>query len=243
MDPDDRPIGRLLSRRELLALLGAGGVGMLLTESLPSWAQGTPGGSGCVVRPEQTQGPYFVDEHLERSDIRIDPSDGAVCAGAPLELTLAISRLEGNGCVPLPGARIDLWHCDALGVYSDVQARRVDSEGKQFLRGYQVTDAEGRARFVTIYPGWYPGRTVHIHFKVRSPEGRRPAYDFTSQLYFDDDLTDRVYRQPPYSKRPGRSMRNEADGIFRHGGSQLMPALAPRESGYAGVFQVALHGV
>src|SRR6188508_2290795 len=117
----------------------------------------------CVVTPALTEGPYFVDEMLNRSDIRSDPATGAARPGVPLDLTLALSQVGASGCGPLAGALVDMWHCDALGVYSDVSAQR--SVGQQFLRGYQISDAGGNVRFTTIYPGWYQGRAVHIHFK------------------------------------------------------------------------------
>ena len=176
MHLDDSLIGQVLFRRQVLALLGAGSVS-LLTGAFSAWAQGAPGSAGCVVRPAQTEGPYFVDERLHRSDLRTDPTDGSARLGIPLELTLLISRLAGTACAPLAGAQVDVWHCDHLGVYSDVKAPRFNTKGKQFLRGYQLTDTQGQARFTTIYPGWYEGRTVHIHFKVRSPSGQRPGYE------------------------------------------------------------------
>jgi protocatechuate 3,4-dioxygenase beta subunit len=241
MHLDDRPIGQVLSRRQVLALLGAGRV-RLLTGASPAWAQGAPGSAGCVVRPAQTEGPYVVDERLHRSDLRPDPTDGSVRLGIPLELTLVISRLVGTACAPLAGAQVDVWHCNHLGVYSDVNDPRVKTTGQPFLRGSQRTDAQGQARFTTIDPGGYEGRTVHLHVKVRSPSGQRPAYEFTSQLYFDDALTDRVSQQPPYAGRTPRTTRNSTDGIYRHGGAQLMLALAPQGAPYQGTFQVALTG-
>jgi len=240
MDSDDRTIGTLLSRRQVLGLLGVSGLGLLTGR--PGWTQAPSGSAGCVVRPAQTEGPYFVDERLHRSDLRTDPTDGTVKPGTALELTLVISRLANAACAPLAGAQVDLWQCDHLGVYSDVRDPSFDTRGKRYLRGYQLTDAQGRARFTTVYPGWYAGRTVHIHFKVRSPVDQRPGYEFTSQFYFDDALTDRVFRQAPYADRPARSTRNEGDGIFRRGGSQLMLALEPKGPAYAGTFQVALTG-
>ena len=241
MPLDDRPIGQVLSRRQVLALLGAGRVS-LLTGASPAWAQGTPGAAGCVVRPAQTEGPYVVDERLQRSDLRTDPSDGRVRLGIPLELTRVISRLAGTACAPLAGAQVDVWHGDHLGVYADVTDPRFTTTGKPCLRGSQRTDAQGQARFTTIDPGWYEGRTVHIHFKVRSPSGPRPGDAFTSQLYVDDGLTDRVSQQPPYAGRTPRTTRHSTDGISRHGGAQLMRALAPQGAPYQGTFQVALTG-
>src|SRR5688572_4539414 len=112
---DDRTIGHILSRREVLALFGAAGYSWIAGS--PLTAQGRPpGGSGCVVRPEQTEGPYFVDEMLNRSDLRSDPSDGSIRPGTALELTLVVSRLSGNACTPLSNVQVDLWQCDHEGV-------------------------------------------------------------------------------------------------------------------------------
>jgi protocatechuate 3,4-dioxygenase beta subunit len=243
MDLDDRPIGHVLSRREVVALLGAAGYSMLTGCSPAGGQRATVGAPDCVVRPEQTEGPYFVDELLHRSDLRSDSSDGAVRPGTPLTLSIVVSRLSGNACAPLAGVQVDLWQCDHLGIYSDVQDPGFNTVGKKFLRGYQVTDEKGRAEFTTIYPGWYAGRTVHIHFKLRSPATQKPGFAFTSQLYFDDALTDRVFSAEPYAGRGLRNTRNAADGIFRRGGSQLMLAPEPSGAGYAGSFHVALKGV
>lgn len=242
MNTDDHAPGRVLSRREALALLGAAGYSML-AGAAPARAQGSASGTaGCVARPEQTEGPYFVEEALNRADLRTDPSDGTVKPGTPLDLTMVVSRLTRGSCAPLAGVRVDLWHCDHLGVYSDVTDPGGSTVGKKFLRGYQLTDGDGRVRFTTIYPGAYGGRTVHIHFKLRSPQGPRPGFAFTSQLYFEDVLTDQVLAAPPYSARGRRGTRNAADGLFRRGGEQLTLSLVPRGAGYAGTFTVALDG-
>jgi protocatechuate 3,4-dioxygenase beta subunit len=210
MTDDDRPFGSMLTRREALALLGVGG----LTALAPRPGAAQPGGTAaCVVRPALTEGPYFVDEKLNRSDIRSDPADGSVRPGAPLRLALRVSRLARGVCAPLPGAMVDLWHCDAVGAYSDVQDPGGATLGKKFLRGYQTTDGDGLARFTTIYPGAYRGRAVHIHFKVRSAAGGR-VHDFTSQLFFDDALSDQVYAQAPYTGRGEQRLRNARDGIY-----------------------------
>lgn len=244
-----------LSRREMLRLTGATAVASLIgcahgqstlegrmSSTTPTSSQKAAGTPSCVVRPEQTEGPYFVDEKLNRSDIRLDPADGSVSQGLPLSLVLQVSRIAGGSCTPLPGAVVDVWQCDALGAYSDFQDFNglFDTRGKKFLRGYQTTDASGKAQFVTIYPGWYPGRTVHIHFKVRTnPAGQRGS-EFTSQLYFDDSITDQVHAQAPYSTRGQRRQRNDRDGIYRRGGKELMLQLAKDAQGYVGTFDVGL---
>ncbi|MUG95518.1 twin-arginine translocation pathway signal protein [Scytonema sp. UIC 10036] len=195
---------------------------------------------GCVVRPEQTEGPYFVEEKLKRSDIRSDPSDGSVKDGVPLKLTLRVSQVTSTGCTPLTGATVDIWHCDAQGIYSDVTDPSFNTIGKKFLRGYQVTDANGSVQFMTIYPGWYQGRTVHIHFKVRTDATSRQSYEFTSQLYFDDSITERVYTRAPYASQGQRRLKNAQDGIFRDGGEQLLLTLTKTSFGYAATFDIGL---
>lgn len=194
---------------------------------------------GCVVRPQQTEGPYFVDERLNRSDVRSNPADGAIKTGVPLRLVFQVSQVNGNQCQPLGGAMVDIWHCDAAGVYSDVQ----ETQEQKFLRGYQTTDASGTVQFITIYPGWYPGRTPHIHFKIRGSGAAQAGYEFTSQLYFDDTITDRVYAAAPYSARGARSVRNEQDGIFRRGGEQLILPVTQTGEGYEGRFAIGLEQV
>lgn len=255
MDNDDKPIGTVLSRRDVLKVLGLGSVATLVTSCAPGMIETlSPTGAGiptvpvanpaagatayestaipaCVVRPEMTEGPYFVDELLNRSDIRTDPSDGALSLGSPLKLSFNVSHVGANGCAALPNAQVDIWHCDAFGVYSDVENAR----GKRFLRGYQFTDGSGIAEFLTIYPGWYPGRAVHIHFKIRID-----GYDFTSQLFFDDVYTDQVYAQEPYSQRGERNTRNDQDGIYRNGGNQLLLNVSQNGTGHGAVFDIGL---
>lgn len=258
MQSDDQQVGRILTRREALVLFGAAGASLIAgcspgetpnasarTTADASKASGANASSasapGCVVRPAETAGPYYVDEKLNRSDIRSDPSDGSVRDGAPFELTFNVSQLAKGACAPLAGAVVDVWHCDAQGVYSDVRDPTFfDTRGKKFLRGYQVTDASGRATFKTIYPGWYEGRTVHIHFTVRTNPSAASAHEFTSQIYFDDAMNNKVLSQPPYSSKGTRTMTNEQDGIFRENGKELILAVQPVAGGYAGTFDVAL---
>ncbi len=254
---------RYLTRREMLALMGSTAAALTLAgcggseksgetgsgggETMgPSTTAGTAGtgtetaSTTCVVRPEQAEGPYYVDTGLDRSDIREERP------GVPLELTFNVSRVdEGDisACGPLAGALVDVWQCDALGEYSGVEDRAAgdfDTTGATFLRGYQLTDDNGTARFTTIYPGWYPGRAVHIHFTIRDSAESEQGYEFTSQLYFDDALTDEVHSQGPYAEKGERDQRNSTDGNYQGGGDELTLALTPQGEGYAATFDIAL---
>ena len=197
----------------------------------------------CVVRPEQTEGPYFVDEKLNRSDIRVDPSDKSVKPGVPLRLEFHVSRVAAGACAPLAGVIVDIWHCDALGIYSDVHDAGFDSRGKKFLRGYQQTDTQGHAEFLTIYPGWYEGRAVHIHFKIRSAAEGARSREFTSQLYFDESVTAQVFKQAPYNAKSGRRTMNDGDFIFRRDGKQLLLTPTKNSPGYAATFDIGLQTI
>jgi protocatechuate 3,4-dioxygenase beta subunit len=157
-------------------------------------------------------------------------------------LTFNVSQV-GATCSPLVGATVDVWQCDALGVYSGVTDAVIgfDTIGLKFLRGYQVTDASGVARFVTIVPGWYQGRTVHIHFKVRTAAATGETYEFTSQLFFDDALIDQILAQAPYSAKGGqRDTTNANDMHFASGGDQLLLAPTETAQGLAATFAIGL---
>jgi protocatechuate 3,4-dioxygenase beta subunit len=194
-----------------------------------------------VVRPASTQGPYYVDEKLNRADIRSDPTDGTVKQGVLLALTVNVSSIAKETCSPLEGALVDIWHCDAEGVYSDaVDPKYFNTTGKKFLRGYQLTDRNGIAKFITIYPGWYPQRTPHVHYKIRSPGSSR-SYEFTGQMYFDEGVSDRIYRKSPYAGRGKRRVSNITDRIYnKDGGRESMLRVAPGRDGYQASFDVAL---
>ena len=237
---DDFPLARLRSRRETLRWLGGSAAWLIAGSILPSRAAASELGPVCVFRPEQTEGPYFVDERLHRSDIRSDPTTGEIKPGVPLALTVALSRVGRDGCEPLPNAHVDIWHCDALGIYSDVKDPSFNTIGRKFLRGYQLTDAQGEAKFLTIYPGWYYGRTVHIHIKVRTSTEAKKTFEFTSQMYFEDALSDRIYLGQPYAAQGKRTARNQDDRIFRRGGDHLMLAPTQAADGYTATFSVGL---
>ncbi len=250
MHDDEIPVGRVLTRREVLASLGALGVAALVfPRGVLGARAGTPirlpGGTilpACVVRPAQTEGPYFVDTKLNRQDIRSEPAGGAAKSGTPLRLGFQVSRLDGASCAPVAGALVDIWQCDGLGIYSGVKDINglFDTTGQQFLRGHQITGTDGKAEFRTIYPGWYQGRTVHIHFKIRTDPGASRGTEFTSQIYFDDAVSDTIFAQAPYSTNKQRRVRNAGDGIFRQGGAQLILPVAAEGQGYAGSFDIGL---
>jgi protocatechuate 3,4-dioxygenase beta subunit len=247
-DAKQTPRIRYLSRREMLSLVGSTAAGLALAgcttsgsgqsgsgETTSASTAGTTAetASTCVVKPEQTEGPYFVDTMLDRSDIR----EGR--EGTPLDIVFNVSQVDAGdaaACGPLAGALVDIWHCDALGQYSGGE----NNEGETFLRGHQLTDDSGTARFTTIYPGWYQGRAVHIHFKIRSSPESEQGYEFTSQLYFDDALTDQVHSQGPYAEKGERDQLNSEDGIFQGGGDELLLALTENGQGYAAPFDIAL---
>src|SRR3954449_5411022 len=126
------PMNSIQSRREIIRLLGGSAAWWMATSLLPWPKAAAAQGDSCVVRPEQTEGPYFVDERLNRSDIRSDPADGRVKPGTPLDLSVVISRTHSDGCRPIEGAQVDLWHCDALGVYSDVDDPSFTTLGQKF---------------------------------------------------------------------------------------------------------------
>jgi protocatechuate 3,4-dioxygenase beta subunit len=241
-------MNRTLDRRDVLysigsfvalGIVGCGGNDASSPTS-PSPA-GTTGStnSSCIVTPAVTEGPYFVDERLNRSDIRSDPATGAVKPGLPLTLNLRLSQISGSGaCSALAGALVDMWHCDAVGLYSDVGQQ--STLGQEFLRGYQLSDANGSVQFTTIYPGWYMGRAVHIHFKIRTNPGSSSGLEFTSQMFFDESLTDVVHAQAPYSTKGRRDTTNTSDGIYQGGGSQLLFPLTQSGSGYSGTFNASV---
>ena len=254
MENDDIPVGQILTRRDALKLLGVSSAAFLAacaahegTSTLVPTSVSTAGSSAtgialdCVVRPELTLGPYFVDEQLNRSDIRSEPSDSSVKEGVPLTLTINVLDVANSSCTPIESAQVDIWHCDALGVYSGVSDQGFDTTGQKFLRGYQLTDATGKVQFLTIYPGWYSGRAVHIHFMIRTTGADAQSYEFVSQFFFDDALSDQVFTQEPYASKGDRDTRNTNDNIYGGGGDQLLLAVTgDNANGYAAAINIGL---
>ena len=259
-DDDDRLIGRVLSRREVLALMGAASVTVVAAACAPaSVASGAPSAGSstaaaataapsasvaaaasslpsCVVVPELTEGPYYVNENLDRSDIRIDTSDGSTSEGAVLTIDWVVSQADGSACIPLEGVLVDVWHCDAAGEYSDVGSE----QGHDYLRGYQHTDASGKARIVTIYPGWYQGRAVHIHFKIRTDAAAATGLEFTSQLFFDDAFSNAVYSTGVYASKGVPDVGNANDGIFQQSQGMTLLNVVKDGDGYKATFEIAV---
>ena len=166
-----------------------------------------------------TEGPYYISgEKLRRN----------ITEGRPgTRLDLHLSVVDATTCRPISGAAVDIWHADAGGVYSGFG---VGASSRTFMRGIQKTDRTGLAQFVTVYPGWYQGRTVHIHVKVHV--GGNVVH--TGQLFFSDTLTDSVYRVSPYTRRPNRTTRNAQDMIFQNGGARSLLTVRRKGSGYSG---------
>jgi protocatechuate 3,4-dioxygenase beta subunit len=211
----------LLTRRGTLLRLGgivAAGLGLDLWKAGDGPAGVATGTVRCVLAPEQTEGPYYIPDEKVRRNI----TEGK--RGVPL--TLRATVVDASTCKPIRGAAVDIWHCDAGGVYSGFGQ---GASSRTFLRGMQRTNLHGLALLKTIYPGWYQGRTVHIHVKVHV--GGNVVH--TGQLYFPDTLTDKVYKKVPYNSRPARTTRNANDFVYANGGkSSLLNVRSDGAGGY-----------
>jgi protocatechuate 3,4-dioxygenase beta subunit len=217
----------VITRRKILTNAAGIGTGLFLGRYASAAAKEQSAQSGtkvCVLTPEATAGPFYFDPNLVRSDI----TEGK--KGAPLLLTL--HAVEAKDCAPLQGARVDVWHADGLGLYSGYAGQETGStKGETFLRGTQFTGADGEVRFNTIYPGWYPGRTPHIHFKVFIDNSNV----ITGQLYFPEPITKHVYATTlPYRERKEeRDTFNAHDFIFvKQGGSHTIANLTEKDGSY-----------
>jgi protocatechuate 3,4-dioxygenase beta subunit len=211
-----------LTRRSILRLAGVAAASLGAGAWKAKEAEGggpaavESGAVTCVLTPELTEGPYYIPNEKLRRNI----TDGH--AGTTLILQLAV--VDAATCNPIKAAAVDIWHADAAGNYSGFGA---GSGSRTFMRGIQKTDVRGIATFRTVYPGWYQGRTVHIHVKVHV----HGKVVHTGQLFFSDALTDRLYRNAPYNKRPSRTTRNANDAIFINGGRRSMLSVRRRSAG------------
>jgi protocatechuate 3,4-dioxygenase beta subunit len=223
----------LITRRASLLRVGgflaaALGVGALETEESDGGgpAAVASGAVSCVLTPEQTEGPYYLSgEKLRRNITEGRP-------GTPLWLRATV--VDASTCRPIRNALVDIWHADAGGVYSGFGS---GAGNRTFMRGLQRTNAKGLALFRTVYPGWYQGRTVHIHVKVHL--GGNVIH--TGQVYFPDAVTDAAYRVAPYTSRPNRTTRNADDAIFRNGGSKSLVRLRKSGGAYVASITMGVH--
>jgi protocatechuate 3,4-dioxygenase beta subunit len=223
-----------VSRREALGLLGAGALAALVaacgggssdSASSSKKSSGSSTTTSCVLTPEMTEGPYYIDGEAVRSDI----TEGK--AGTPLRLDLTV--VDADTCAAIPGASVEIWHADATGNYSGFGNT---TSNKTFLRGVQTADDSGRVTFHTIYPGWYQGRAVHIHLKAH--KGGNQVH--TTQLFFDEDMSHTVFAASPYNARSGQRTTNAQDSIYRDGGAQSTPAFTKDGDGYLGTLTLGI---
>ncbi len=228
---------QIFDRRALLKSLSLLPISALGT--VPFWATqaaaqaGLAAGNVCMVSPETTEGPYYIDPKLIRADITEGKS------GVPLAMTVQVLSAE---CVPLSGARVDIWHCDADGNYSGFARQgsdaALDTEGQTFLRGTLFSDANGVVTFQTIFPGWYRGRATHIHYMIYLDENTV----LTSQIFFPQAAIDELYRAvSPYKERAGSpEITNDDDRIARNAGDGAIASLAADGAGYASALVVGV---
>jgi protocatechuate 3,4-dioxygenase beta subunit len=160
----------------------------------------------CIATPQAVDGPYYFDAKMQRADI----TEGH--PGAPLRIRFVV--MDAATCQPLSGARVDIWHARADGLYSGYAGQgddhAIDTSGGTFMRGTQMADSQGEVRFQTVYPGWYEGRTAHIHFKVFTDEKNM----LTGQMYFPDALSQYLYANVnAYDRKAKRDTFNANDGL------------------------------
>jgi protocatechuate 3,4-dioxygenase beta subunit len=227
MNDQNQP-NSLRSRRDMFRMGAKGALAAGATIMTGNIVQGA-----VTTTPSATEGPFWVDEQLRRTDVRSDPTTGALRQGLPLYLTVTVSKLANGEARPLPVAYVDIWHCDAAGAYSDEPAGmgNPNTVGQKWLRGFQVTDTRGVVRFTTIYPGWYVGRTPHIHCRVRTYSGTTNTLNMTTQFFFDDTISDYVFQNfAPYNAITAtRGTRNTNDNVYTTvsgGGNLLLLRLA-----------------
>ncbi len=241
-------------------MTGCGAAGS--SSSSSSSTSSSSSSSSCVASTNVTRGPYFVDNQSdsnirsddvdtsipERSDIRSDTKGSTgTQSGLPLTLNITVGSYSSGACTPIANAQVHIWHCNAQGVYSDIQASTNDNDadltGENFLRGYHYTDANGKVTFTTIYPGWYSGRAVHIHVKVRVFDSSgNVTTEATTQLFFDDSISTAVYAaNSDYSRSGTRDTMDSADSIYAAESPALLVSLTGSAStSYTGTISIGV---
>ncbi len=222
-----------INRRRILAM-GIAGAGALGLGRGDAAAANKKHSAVLALTAPTTEGPYYFDAGLMRADI----TEGL--QGVPLEIRLSVID---QGGAPLKDARVDVWHCNAAGVYSGYAGQgddhSVDMEGKTFLRGSQMTDAQGIAAFRSIYPGWYEGRTTHIHLKLMNAGGSRTM--LATQFFLPDALNEFLYtRLPDYQRSSVRETLNSNDGIALMAGSSVVGAVREDQGRYVATLSIVV---
>jgi protocatechuate 3,4-dioxygenase beta subunit len=219
-----------MTRRRSLALLGsgaglaalgsAGGLAAVLAPPADGDDYVAQASAACTLTAEQEEGPFYVALEQVRSDI--------VGGQAGLPLALEITVINSLTCKPLRNAAVDIWHCNASGVYSDISSE--GTVGETYLRGVQITDRHGRASFETVFPGHYAGRTTHIHARIHvhsQASGGRIAgghVAHTGQMFPPDAVYEEVYKLAPYSGDTATIVSHAEDRVWtqQHGSEQQL---------------------
>jgi protocatechuate 3,4-dioxygenase beta subunit len=242
-----------ISRRQAIGLLAAAGAGLMLgcgggantspTTTTSTTSTGTSNTS-CTMTPEGEEGPYFVDDSatgFNRSDILSNLDGSNVQSGIPFTLSIYVYDSE-KSCAATANGQVDIWHCNASGIYSaeDVE----DTSGETWLRGYQITDANGLATFKTIIPGWYAGRTTHIHLRLRSTyDSTADGGTNTTQLFFPQDVINTINTTiSPYSAEGTNPTTNASDHVYsgETDGANLLALSGDNTNGYTATFKINL---
>jgi len=258
----EKPVGRrsLVGRREFIV----GGAAVLIAGCTSGGGSDTSGSTAtsrparratprstpttlpagaCLLSPEVTAGPYYIERPLARADI----TEGR--PGTPFRFRVRV--LDAKACAPLAGAAVDVWHCDAGGEYSGWNGNSLEETGREgrnaerYLRGVQLTGDDGIAEFTTIFPGWYEGRTVHIHLKVHEGGTIGRTYDgghvaHVGQAFFDEDVTAEILRAGPYAKFGHPRTKNDQDSLYAKAGPGALTEMTARGRGYSGLFTCAV---
>ncbi len=186
----------------------------------------TTSACGDPVTPPVPEGPYYVNENLNRSNI------AETQAGIPLTL---IFKVEDIKCNPIQSAIVDIWHCNKDGIYSDESAQ--NTVGQKWCRGYQETDLNGKCTFQTIFPGWYNGRLTHIHGKVKVGS----VVKQTTNFFLPKAAEEAVYSTILYTKgqNPVTVARDvELRGDTKTYNTLMMQISGDNTSGYIATFTI-----